>query len=162
MTGRLLPAGFYGFEHVSVSDRIETGTEVVTASMIDAFAGLTGDRFEIHMSREGAARHGFSARVAHGLLVLSLVDGLKNRCAAQFRARASLGWEVSFLRPVLAGDAISARITVAEKRKTRKPDQGILRLVAEAVNQRSEVVLRAENLLMAYSGGQPSSPTALD
>ncbi|WP_363262176.1 MaoC/PaaZ C-terminal domain-containing protein [Mesorhizobium sp.] len=48
--------------------------------------GKTRDRFEIHMSDEAALRHGFPASVAHGLLVLSLVDGLKNNAVARFRA----------------------------------------------------------------------------
>ncbi len=155
MTGRLLPAGTYGFADVSAGDRAETGAEEVTAAAIEAFACLTGDRFEIHMSRDGAVRHGFADQVAHGLLVLSLVDGLKNGSSAQFRARASLGWEVSFVRPVLAGDTIRAQITVREKRTTRRPEQGILRLRIEARNQREEAVLRAENLLMVYATGAP-------
>ncbi len=150
MTGRVLPAGLYGYGDVEVGDRIETGAERITSEMIDSFARISGDRFEIHMSREGAARHGFRDRVAHGLLVLSVVDGTKNRCPAQLRARASLDWKVSFRLPVLAGDTVDTTLTVLEKRATRKPDQGILRLALATRNQRGETVLEAENLLLAY------------
>lgn len=148
MTGRVLPPGRYGLADVAIGDIIETDGLQVTAALIDAFAEMTGDRFEIHMSREGAARHGFPERVAHGLLVLSLVDGLKNQTAAQFRAVASLGWEWSFSAPVLLGDTIRARIEVMDKRQTRNPERGILRLDFEVTNQRGEPVQRGQNQLM--------------
>lgn len=146
----LLAPGRYGFDEVALDDRIETAALIVTSALIDAFADLTGDRFEIHMTDAAAQHHGFSARVAHGLLVLSLIDGLKNQCSAQFRAVVSLGWEWSFRAPVLCGDTVQATLTVVEKRPTSRLDRGILRLEAIAVNQRSEVVQRGHNLLMVY------------
>lgn len=146
----ILAPGLYGFDDVALNDRIETAALTVTPAMIDAFADLTGDRFEIHLSDAAAQRHGFPGRVAHGLLVLSLIDGLKNQCPALFRAIASLGWEWSFRAPVLVNDTIRATLTVAEKRPTSRPDRGILRLEVTAVNQRGEVVQRGHNLLMVY------------
>ncbi len=150
MTARMLPPGIHGFDDVTETDCVVTGSVCVTAEKIDAFAEISGDRFGIHMSCTEAARHGFPGRVAHGLLVLSLVDGLKNQAAAQFRAQASLGWNWSFSAPVFAGDRISARITVLEKRRTRDPARGILRLGFEVVNQEASTVQRGENLLMTY------------
>lgn len=150
MTGRALPPGAHGFDDVAVSDWIQTAALCVTPARIDAFADLTGDRFEIHLSDAAAQRHGFPARVAHGLLVLSLIDGLKNQCPAQFRAIASLGWDWSFRAPVLANDSVRATLTVVEKRPTFRPDRGILRLAVMAVNQRDEAVQVGHNLLMVY------------
>lgn len=151
MTGSAaLGPGFYGLDSLTPGDRIETGPVVVTAAMIDRFAELTGDRFEIHMTDEGAARHGFPARVAHGLLVLSLLDGLKNQAPAQIRALASLGWDWTFRRPVFAGDTIRAVLTVEDMRATRTPGRGILTLGAEGINQNGDVVQRGTNRLMAY------------
>lgn len=147
---RILPPGLHGYDDVAPGDTVETATTTVTEAAIDAFAALTGDRFEIHMSAEGAARHGFPARVAHGLLVLSLIDGLKNQCPAQFRALASLGWDWSFRRPVFADDSLRARFTVAALRPTGNPARGILTLDVEVFNQRGEVVQRGSNRLMAY------------
>jgi acyl dehydratase len=146
----LLAPGRYGFDDVKQVDRIETAALTVTAAMIDAFADLTGDGFEIHMTDAAAQRHGFTARVAHGLLVLSLIDGLKNQCPAQFRAVASLGWDWTFRSPVLCDDTVQATLTVIEKRPTSRLDRGILRLEVTALNQRAEVVQRGHNLLMVY------------
>ncbi|WP_232831578.1 MaoC family dehydratase [Pseudogemmobacter bohemicus] len=145
---RLLAPGRYGLADLHPGDVVETGSRVVTAAMIDAFADLTGDRFAIHMSREAAAEHGFAGRVAHGLLVLSLVDGLKNQAPAQFRAVASLGWDQSFTAPVLAGDRITARIEVVDMRATKDPGRGIVTLDFTVTNQHGTLVQRGRNQVM--------------
>lgn len=148
--GRRLTTSGLSYEDVAVGDWLETPARTVGVEMIDAFADLTGDRFEIHMDDAAARRHGFSARVAHGLLVLSLVDGLKNQAEAQFRAIASLGWNFRFSRPVLADDTIRARVVIAAKRITSNPGRGILTLAFTVTNQDGETVQSGENGLMVY------------
>lgn len=118
--------------------------------MIDDFADLTGDRFEIHMSDAAAKRHGFAARVAHGLLVLSLVDGLKNQAPVQFAARASRGWDWRFVAPVLAGDRLHAHLEVDSVAPARAPDQAVVSLRFVVVNQAGTTVQSGTNSLLAY------------
>ncbi|MBN9073216.1 MAG: MaoC family dehydratase [Rhizobiales bacterium] len=148
MSGSALAPGRYFLEDVEIGDRIETDALTLEGEHIDRFADLTGDRFEIHVSEEGAARHGFPARVAHGLLILSLVDGLKNQAAAQFAAVASLGWDWKFAAPVFPGDTIRALLTVRGKRETRRPERGILTIDFTVLNQRGETVQLGVNTLM--------------
>ncbi|MGE0279803.1 MAG: MaoC family dehydratase [Rhizobiaceae bacterium] len=148
MSGQTLGPGRYFLEDLEVGDRIETASRELEARHIDSFAELTGDRFEIHMSEAGAAKHGFPNRVAHGLLVLSLVDGLKNQAAAQFAAVASLGWDWKFAGPVFPGDLIRAVMTVQSKRETRRPDRGIITVEFAVLNQHEEIVQRGINTLM--------------
>ena len=137
---RRLAPGTYGYDDLRIGDRIDTAQLIVTASLID--------RFDIHMTDAGAARHGFGGRVAHGLLVLSLIDGLKNQAPAQFRAVASLNWDWAFRSPVLAGDSIGASLTVMEKRETKRAERGILRLEVVVVNPQGTLLQRGTNLLM--------------
>ncbi|WP_029061122.1 MaoC/PaaZ C-terminal domain-containing protein [Labrenzia sp. DG1229] len=150
MSDLQLAPGRYGFDEVDTGDRIHTPRRRVTASDIDAFASQFGDRFEIHMDDVAARSHGFPGRVAHGLLVLSLIDGLKNQSDAQFRAIASLGWDWSFRRPVFVGDELGAVIEIMEKRKVTKPDRGILALAFSVANQRGEIVQDGSNKLLVY------------
>ena len=152
MTDLFLAPGLHDFDQVQIGNRIATGSAVVSAEAIAAFAALTGDRFEIHLSNAGAQRHGFPRQVAHGLLVLSLVDGLKNQSAAQFRALASLGWDWSFRKPVFAGDVIRAIMVVEGKRPTSNPGRGVLTIGFEVRNQLGELVQKGRNQLMAYRG----------
>ena len=150
---RELADGLFDFDALRTGDRFRTAALTVTADHIDRFADLTGDRFEIHMSDESAQAHGFAGRVAHGLLVLSLVDGLKNQALSRLDAVASLGWYWSFRRPVLIGDTITATLQVADKRETRHADKGILRLACDVVNQHGETVQAGSNQLIMYRRG---------
>ena len=150
MTRAALGAGQYGADEISVNDWIDCGSVVVTAEMILNFAELSGDRFEIHLSDEAARKHGFDAQVAHGLFVLSLVDGLKNQASAQFRIRASKGWEWKFLAPVLAGDTIHAMLTITEIKPARASDQSVLSLAFEVTNQYGKLVQKGVNDLLVY------------
>lgn len=148
---RCLPAGLFGFGDIAPGDVVETVSVTVTTAMIDRFAEMTGDRFEIHMSDEAAIRHGFAARVAHGLLVLSLVDGLKNQAAAQLKAQASLGWDWNFQAPVLAGDTISATIKVLSVKPVSAGDRAVVISELQAKNQSGVTVQRGINRLMVYA-----------
>lgn len=155
MTTRLpqadgLSPGMYGADDLVVGDVIQTGSLRVTAAMIDAYAALSGDAFEIHMSEDAAARHGFAARVAHGIMVLGLADGLKNQAPAQIKARASMGWDLRFTAPVLAGDTISAALTVAEITPARRPDQAVVHLDVSVTKPDGTVVQKGLNKLLAY------------
>ena len=145
-----LPAGSHGAAKLAPGDWIDCGQVTVTAAMIDTFAALTGDRFEIHMSSAAAQSHGFKGRVAHGLLVLSLIDGLKNQAPAQFKARASMGWEWRFRRPVIAGDTLSARLTITEIQPAKSPDQAILTLEFQVTGPGGTEVQTCHNRLLAY------------
>lgn len=139
------------YEQVEPGLVIETGGITVTEAHIIAFAGLTGDFFDIHMDDDYARGLGYPGRVAHGLLGLALCDGLKNRAPVKFAAIVSLGWRWTFAGPILVGDRISARITVLSKRATRNPGRGIVTMGFDLVNQRNEVVQRGENDLMVHT-----------
>lgn len=148
MTGRDLAPGDYAFDDVMPGDRWRTAEREVTGDLIDRFAALTGDRFEIHMDDGAARAMGFPSRVAHGLLVLGLVDGLKNAAPVRLRAVASLGWDWSFRAPVLVGHRLHARIRVAEKRPVSRPGRGILKLDFEVRERAGDILQRGANLLM--------------
>lgn len=145
-----LRPGTYGADDVTVGDWIDCGELTVTAERILQFADLTGDRFEIHMSGDAARAHGFDGQVAHGLLVLSLVDGLKNQAPAQFRARASKGWDWTFKAPVLAGDVLAATLRIEDIRPARHKDQATLVLAFEVTNQSGALVQHGTNRLLSY------------
>jgi len=144
-----LPAGKYFYDDLSVGAYFRTGRITVTESHIVAFAGMSGDFFDVHMDDGFAREQGFPGRIAHGLLGLCLVDGLKNRAEAQLQAVASLGWnEWSFKAPIIAGDSIAATIRIAEMRLTSSGDRGIVQLGFEVTNQHGVTVQSGQNALL--------------
>ncbi len=142
--------GYYGFDDVRAGDRIETGPVLVSAALIESFASLTGNPFEIFTSAAAARIHGYRGQVAPGLLVLALVDGMKNQALAQFRAQASLSWDWTFRTPVLAGDSIHAILTVRHKTPVNTQDRGIAVINIDVINQQGDVVQSGCNQLMLY------------
>jgi acyl dehydratase len=141
------------YEDAEAGLTFETGSITLTEAHIVQFAGLSGDFFELHMDDEFARSLGFTGRVAHGLLGLILTDGLKNRAPVRFAAVASLSWQWNFRKPVYPGDRLRARITVIEKRLTKRADRGILTLGFEVYNGKGEVVQDGSNLLMVRARG---------
>jgi acyl dehydratase len=144
--GQLLP-GDYWFEDLKAGDWYETGHMVVTEAHIVAFAGLSGDFFDIHMDDEFAREQGFPGRIAHGLLGLALTDGLKNRASVRIMAIASLGWNWQFKGPIFAGDRIGVKVAVKEARLSSK-GQGIVTLHLEVTQQEGRVVQQGETTLL--------------
>ena len=144
-----LSPGLYPYDSLQPGDYFDTEKAKITAEMIISFANLTGDRFEIHLSDAGAQAHGFSSQVAHGLLVLSLVEGLKSSSKVQLNSFAALAWDWIFNAPVLVNDEIHCRITLLAKRKAG-PTSGLLTLEVTAINKHGQIVQQGQTRLMVH------------
>lgn len=147
------------YEDAPLGLTFETDGIVVTEAHIVQFAGLSGDFFALHMDDQFGRELGFSGRVAHGLLGLILVDGLKNRATRRFHAIASLSWQWNFRKPLYPGDRISGHLRVAAKRLTSRGDRGILTLEIQVRNNAGDVIQDGENVLMvrARSASAPEA-----
>lgn len=149
MSARDLSPGLYFLDDLQPGDRWTTGGMVVQDWHILTFAGLTGDFFDVHMDDRFARELGFESRIAHGLLGLALVDGLKNRAEVRLAAIASLGWSWEFRAPIRPGDRIHAEITVEEARPSRtRPDRGVATLAFRVLSQNGTLVQEGRNRLL--------------
>jgi len=94
-------------------DRTAERTVQVTAEMIDRFVELSSDHSAIHVSDEAARAYGFRGRVAHGMLVGSLVSGL---IGTELPGDCGVLQEVklSFRNPCYAGDTLHIHLKVRE------------------------------------------------
>lgn len=135
-------------------DAIEVGAEkltprvTVTEAHVLAYAGIAGDFSPVHMDETYARTTLFGGRVAHGLMGLSLADGLKVQ-SGFFRDGASLGWTWDFKRPIRIGDTLQVRFRVADKRVPRsRRDMGILTIAFDLLNQDGDIVQTGEHRLM--------------
>jgi acyl dehydratase len=142
-------SGLY-YEDFDVGQTIETRGMTVTEAHVVAFAGLSGDFNPIHTDEVAARDTPFGTRIAHGQLGMILSAGLINQTGVHSGTTiALLGYrEWTFLKPILFGDTIRVRVTVENKRETKKPDRGILMRKIEILNQREEIVQRGYSDLM--------------
>ena len=94
-------------------------TFTITADHINTYAELTGDYTPVHIDEEYAKTTPFGTRVAHGLLGLSLADGLKTQSEYRFLPGMSLGWTWDFAGPIKIGDTIHVKFRVASRRLSK-------------------------------------------
>ncbi|MBR0642954.1 MaoC family dehydratase [Plastoroseomonas hellenica] len=138
------------YEEITPGMAWQTGGITVTEAHLLAFAGLSGDFYDIHVDDAYAQALGYPGRIAHGLLGLAMADGLKNRAQTQLAAIVSLGWRWRFVGPILIGDRLQASIRVTGLRPTRHADRGIVTLGFDLRTQRGETVQEGENDMMVH------------
>lgn len=141
--------GLY-YEEFEIDAEFVTPGRTITETDVVSFAALSGDYNQIHTNAEYAEKKSvFGKRVAHGLLGLSIVEGLKLRTGiCEDTALASLEWSWRFAKPIFIGDTLHAVIRITEKRETSKPDRGIVREHVSLVNQKGEVVSDGDHVMM--------------
>jgi acyl dehydratase len=131
------------FEEFELGDTMTTAEHTVTAKEIQAFARLSGDDNPMHTDAEFAKTHMFGQRVAHGLLVLSIAQGLAwqlgfmRETVLAFR---DLEWK--FSRPVFIGDRIRATAEVHQRKAMSRLGGGAVIFNVKVLNQDDDVVQR--------------------
>ena len=117
-------------------------TKIITEEDVFLFAGIPGDRTPVHISKEFAAKTRFGERIAHGMLtagLLSAVIGMKLPGPGCLYVSQTL----QFLAPVKIGDEITARAEIVEVISEKR-----LKLRTQCINQRKEVVLEGEAMIV--------------
>lgn len=133
----------YYWEDLSVGFTYETSSRTITEADVVAFAALTADYNRPHVDAEYAKGTIFGQRIAHGMLVASIMSGLNTRTVVNAMLEPSLLGllEVSsrFPKPTFIGDTIKVAIEVVDLVATSKPERGVVKFKRSAINQRGEV-----------------------
>jgi acyl dehydratase len=142
--------GMY-FEEFEVGQKLMTPARTITETDIVNFAGVSGDFTSIHTDVVYTQTSPIGQRVAHGLLIVSVVTGLAARSGflegTVLVFREIIEWK--FSHPVFIGDTIHAELDVAEKKAFPRLGGGAIILSVRVINQKEEVVVRGKfNLLM--------------
>jgi len=127
---------------IQVGDAAEV-TRVATDRDIADFVDAVGDHNPIHADREYAATTIFKERIAPGIWTAGLISAVIGTRLPGPGA-IYLAQDLKFLRPVMFGDAIAARVEVLEVNR----EKNRLRLRTLCANQRGEPVLTGEALVM--------------
>ncbi|GMA60743.1 MaoC/PaaZ C-terminal domain-containing protein [Alicyclobacillus fastidiosus] len=137
------------YEDYDVGSVRETMGRTITETDIVLHAGQTGDFYPHHMDAEWCKGQEFGQRIAHGTLIFSVGIGM---AAGEINPEAfSYGYDrLRFINPVYIGDTIYNKVTIKEKRDyPKRPDYGIVVELCEIQNQRGELVIACEHLLLA-------------
>lgn len=133
------------YDDFAVGDVFHTRAHTLTDDDLARFGDVTFDHHPLHHDDALARSMGFERRIAHGLLGLSMMEGLKSELGLyETTSVASLGWDaVRFHRAVLSGDTVRAYITIETRRLSKKPGRGVVTERIELLNQRDELAISA-------------------
>ncbi len=142
------------FDEFVIDEEIVSGTRTVTEEDVVNFARLSGDFQPEHMNEEYARKSPIGARIAHGLLVLSMATGLLNQTGAfEGTSIAILELTVGFVKAVKFGNTIRAIQKIVGKKETSKPDRGVLTTCITVLNQDDQTILEADLVMLLYRRG---------
>ena len=143
------------YEDLEVGEEYESPGRTITETDVVNFSAISGDWSPVHSDEEYCRKSRYKTRIAHGLLGLAVVEGLKQRIPefANVRYMASLYWNYKFTGPILMGDTIRVRVRIQSKRETKKSDRGVVVEYVTMLNQRGEVVQEGEHGLMCLRRG---------
>jgi acyl dehydratase len=145
------------FEDYAVGAQRNTSGRTITETDVVFHAGHTGDYFPHHVDAEFARETPFGQRIAHGTMMFAIGIGLT---AGQINPVAfTYGYDrLRFPKPVFIGDTIHTRVTIKEKQPdAKRPDCGRVTEACEVINQRGEVVMYCEHILVVQMKPVPSS-----
>ena len=142
------------FDEFVIGEEIVSGARTVTEADVVNFAHLSGDFQPEHMDEEYARKGPMGARIAHGLLVLSMATGLLNQTGAfEGTSIAILEMTARFVKAVKFGDTVRASQKIVGKKETSKPDRGVLTTLITVLNQGGQTILEADLVMLIYRRG---------
>jgi len=143
-------------DDIAVGDSAQI-TRRVSDGDIASFVDAVGDYNPVHSDRAYAAETVFKEPIAPGIWTAGLVSAVIGTRLPGPGA-IYLSQDLKFLKPVKAGDSISARVEVIDVNRERNR----IRLRTVCTNQRAEDVLTGEALVMpsrtAIDYARPAQP----
>ncbi len=114
-------------------------SKTITDADVLLFSALSGDVNPVHLDAEYARTTRFGRRVAHGLLIASLISAV---IGSRIPGPGSIyvGQTLRFLRPVFLGDTITVTATITVYDREQK------RMILETIcrNQEGDAVITGE------------------
>jgi acyl dehydratase len=137
------------FEELVVGEEFRSPTRTIAEYDLYVFAGLTGDLTDFHISIEAGKNSVFGQRAAHGMLLVSIANGLYNRIGVTDETGMALaGVEWRFLAPGFIGDTVHLVASVKEKRDVSKKDRGLVFWDARLVKQDGTTMCQGQMIRM--------------
>ncbi len=133
------------FEEFEEGREFDCGEREIGDAEIRAFAELSGDMNPLHLDDDYARSTPFGGRVAHGALGIAVATGLMARTGLTAGTLvALLGIDWRFVAPIRPGDRLHLTLRVAARRELAGRDRGVVKFVAELVNQQAALVQSGE------------------
>jgi acyl dehydratase len=124
------------FEDYEIGEKFVTRGRTITETDIVMFAAFSGDWYPLHVDVEYAKKSPFGERIAHGMLVLSVMSGLMPLYEMAIVAFYGMD-KVRFTAPTKIGDTLRVQMTVTDK-KDKGDVGGVVTFENRIINQRDD------------------------
>tara|TARA_B110000014_G_C20096180_1_gene574587 strand:- start:1134 stop:1565 length:432 start_codon:yes stop_codon:yes gene_type:complete len=109
---------------------------VITESLVNDFAKLSGDFSPIHVNSEYANSTKFKGRIVHGMLLASLLSRMVGMYLPGKHALYSTQ-TLEFHNPCFIGEEVTVSSTVIDKSESTK----IVKIESKITNEKNEILL---------------------
>ncbi len=135
--------GLY-FEEFEMGMQVKTSGRTITEADVINFAGVSGDYNQIHIDAEYSKGTPAGARIAHGLLIMSIASGLVVLTGMMEGTvlvfREIKDWK--FIKPVYFNDTIHVDVNVVGLKPYRRLGGGLVETELDVKNQNDETVMK--------------------
>jgi acyl dehydratase len=135
--------GLY-FEEFEMGLQVKTAGRTITEADVINFAGVSGDYNQIHTDSEYSKETPAGARIAHGLLIMSIASGLVVLTGMMEGTvlvfREIKNWK--FIKPVYFNDTIHVEVNVVSLKPYRRLGGGLVETELDVKNQNDETVMK--------------------
>ena len=116
---------------------------IITQSLVDDFAKISGDYSPIHMNEEFAKLTKFGKKIVHGMLLASLLSRMVGMYLPGKDALYS-SQTLEFHNPCFVGDKITVSSIVNDKSESTK----IIKIESKITNEKKDILLYGEGRII--------------
>ncbi len=116
---------------------------IITQSLVDDFAKISGDYSPIHMNEEFAKSTKFGRKIVHGMLLASLLSRMVGMYLPGKYALYS-SQTLEFHNPCFIGDKITVSSIVNDKSESTK----IIKIESKITNEKKDILLYGEGRII--------------
>ena len=116
---------------------------IITQSLVDDFAKISGDYSPIHMNEEFAKSTKFGRKIVHGMLLASLFSRMVGMYLPGKYALYS-SQTLEFHNPCFVGDKITVSSIVNDKSESTK----IIKIESKITNEKKDILLYGEGRII--------------
>jgi len=142
------------YDALRVGQTRESAGRTLTETDVVHFCMLTGNWLGLHADKEYASTTRYGQRVVQGSLVFSVANAMIPFDADVVDAFLGVD-ELRFHHPTFIGDTIHARTRIIALER-RSDERGTARLLLQAMNQRQEVVMSCQFVLLVLRKRRPT------
>ena len=136
------------FEEIEIGESRESYGRTVSESDVYRFAGLEGHYGELHTNKEYAEQTDYGGRIAHGGLLVVLVQGFMASIGWNYDTYALYGFDtVRFIDSVLIGDTVHLESELVDK-EIRDEDTGKITISCELKKSDGTVAMAMDWMIL--------------